>query len=312
MESIFIGTMVLACMVEGNCKRCNGSLRSPAFSRMNFCPYCGTEIGIIEKTRSKTEMDYFHQGLSLFQISDFKRASQNFRKGVDKTPLSILLRFSLAISYLEDDKIESFLDEIAVCFEIDPYWLNNRTYSRIPDNPFNLTGHVLCERCLWIVVSWVKEGRFFIRNTKQYLKNVDIVRLMNEGKTGKTRGRTKEEKAQFWTHESYRLIKAARMFSPGSYQRWISENEKKLLSGGSCFIATAAFGSNMTTEVLILRCWRDKFLLSNNIGMKFVQIYYTISPPIANTIRKSNLLQKVVANALRPASKAAENQIKNK
>ena len=302
--------LIIACMVEGNCKKCNGSLRSSAFSRMSFCPYCGTKIGILENTRSKTEMDYFHQGFSLFQISDFKRASQEFRKGVDKNPHSVLLRFSLAISYLEDDKIESFLDEIAVCFEIDPYWLNNHIYSRISDNPFKLTGHILCEKCLWIVVSWVKEGRFFIRNTKGYLKNVDTTMLINEGKAGKTRGRTKVEKASFWTHESYRLMKAAKMLSTGNYHRWISENEKKLLSGGGCFIATAAFGSNMTTEVLVLRCWRDNVLLSKELGKYLVQVYYAISPPIADFIRKSNLLRNFVAKILRPVSKITEIQIK--
>ena len=79
----------------------------------------------------------------------------------------------------------------------------------------------------------------------------------------------------------------------------------------SAVIATAAFGSNMTTEVLILRSWRDEILLSNNIGKNFVQAYYTISPPIANVIRKSKILRKIVAKTLGSISKAAKEQIKD-
>jgi hypothetical protein len=36
--------------------------------------------------------------------------------------------------------------------------------------------------------------------------------------------------------------------------------------GGGCFIATAAFGSPMENHVMILRQFRDKFLLPNKIG----------------------------------------------
>ena len=57
--------------------------------------------------------------------------------------------------------------------------------------------------------------------------------------------------------------------------------------GGGCFIATAAFGTSMAKEVEILCKFRDKYLLSNNPGRKFVKLYYKYSPPIANRIRNA-------------------------
>ena len=292
-----------------DCRACGASLRSPIFSRMDYCPYCGNEIRKTDKSRKKTEMDYFHQGISLYTISDYKRASQQFRKGVDRNPHSILLRYSLALSHLEDDRLEQFLDEIAVCFEIDPQWPKNRFYLRITDNPFNITTNTLSERCLEIIVLWVKEGRFFIKNTKQFINESRSTRLENEGKLGKTRGRTKLEKAAFWIHESHRLMKAAMMLSPRNFQFWIEKNEKRLLSGGGCFIATAAFGSNMTNEVIVLRSWRDRVLLPSGHGKFLTELYYAISPPIAKIIRKSDWLRIYVSKTLKPISRAAGRMI---
>lgn len=55
-------------------------------------------------------------------------------------------------------------------------------------------------------------------------------------------------------------------------------------SSGSCFIATAAFGSYLQDEVQILRDFRDNYLLTNSLGTQFVKVYYELSPPIAELI----------------------------
>lgn len=70
---------------------------------------------------------------------------------------------------------------------------------------------------------------------------------------------------------------------------------------GSCFIATAAFGSYMEPHVLILRELRDSFLLTNEAGRAFVDFYYRHSPPLAGIIAESELLKSLTRALLMPA-----------
>jgi acyl-CoA thioesterase-1 len=77
-------------------------------------------------------------------------------------------------------------------------------------------------------------------------------------------------------------------------------------SGGGCFIATAAFGSPMEPEIETLRQFRDEVLLETAPGRAFVDLYYKTSPPIADTIRESEILKTATRSALRPFIAAAE------
>lgn len=71
-----------------------------------------------------------------------------------------------------------------------------------------------------------------------------------------------------------------------------------LLDDKSCFIATAAFGSQMANEVQTFRDFRDRFLLTNTWGVKFVKFYYKHSPKYANYIAQSETLRSLVRAAL--------------
>lgn len=70
--------------------------------------------------------------------------------------------------------------------------------------------------------------------------------------------------------------------------------------GGGCFIATAAFGTPMASEVRLLSLFRDRFLLTNAPGRSFVALYYKYSPPIADHLRQHEVLKKVVRVGLYP------------
>jgi len=70
--------------------------------------------------------------------------------------------------------------------------------------------------------------------------------------------------------------------------------------GGGCFIATAAYGSIFEPQVVILREFRDCFLLNNSIGKAFVKLYYSYSPPIAKIISDHEYIRFAVRWGLLP------------
>jgi hypothetical protein len=69
-------------------------------------------------------------------------------------------------------------------------------------------------------------------------------------------------------------------------------------TGGYCFIATAAYGTETASQLDILRDFRDQVLLKNALGSRFVAAYYRVSPPIAAFIAKNDFLRAVVREAL--------------
>ena len=70
--------------------------------------------------------------------------------------------------------------------------------------------------------------------------------------------------------------------------------------GGGCFIATAAFGSDLEPHVYLLKQFRDQILLPKQWGKQFVSLYYKYSPPVADMIAQHEFLKGVVRGMLYP------------
>jgi len=70
--------------------------------------------------------------------------------------------------------------------------------------------------------------------------------------------------------------------------------------GGSCFIATASYSSPMAEEIIVLKRFRDDILMKTTPGKGFVNLYYAISPPIADFIRNKPGLKAMVREVLKP------------
>ena len=74
----------------------------------------------------------------------------------------------------------------------------------------------------------------------------------------------------------------------------------RLIPTSNCFIATAAYGTDQTEDVLVLKKFRDKYLATNSLGRLLVQMYYSFSPPLARCIAKNEFLKTTTRVALKP------------
>ncbi len=70
--------------------------------------------------------------------------------------------------------------------------------------------------------------------------------------------------------------------------------------GGKCFIATAAYGSELSKEVIALTHYRDNTLVKSMIGRGFIKLYYLISPPLAKIIEPRPKVRALIRFLLRP------------
>jgi hypothetical protein len=71
-------------------------------------------------------------------------------------------------------------------------------------------------------------------------------------------------------------------------------------SPGGCFIATAIYGSPNQYKLEVFREFRDEMLLKHDIGKIFVFLYYKISPPIAEIIKKKQFLKPFALYLIEP------------
>jgi len=82
-----------------------------------------------------------------------------------------------------------------------------------------------------------------------------------------------------------------------------SENESSE-EGGGCLIATAAYGSELSPQVQLLREIRDNQLMNTESGSAFVSafnnVYYSFSPAIADMERESPIFKEIVKVGLTP------------
>ena len=84
----------------------------------------------------------------------------------------------------------------------------------------------------------------------------------------------------------------------------IIPTDNKTKESGGCLIATAAYGSELSPQVQLLREIRDNQLLNTEAGSAFMNtfndVYYSFSPTIADMQRESPLFKEAVKISLTP------------
>jgi hypothetical protein len=78
----------------------------------------------------------------------------------------------------------------------------------------------------------------------------------------------------------------------------VALKEVKLENPGSCYIATMAYGDYNHPQVIYLREYRDKKLLSHIGGKLFVKFYYWTSPYIVLIFKKSPNVNRFIRTVL--------------
>ena len=86
------------------------------------------------------------------------------------------------------------------------------------------------------------------------------------------------------------IVKKAQQFQRSAKNPHVVREFLKMCRStkGPCFIATAVFADEpQAWELFVLRRFRDEVLKASPLGRQLVMLYYTFSPPIAESLRHS-------------------------
>lgn len=70
------------------------------------------------------------------------------------------------------------------------------------------------------------------------------------------------------------------------------------MSGGACFVATAAYGDKLHPDVRALRAFRDQHLIRYRVGRSFVRFYWFVGPKLARHTKPEQFHAAVVRKIL--------------
>jgi hypothetical protein len=81
---------------------------------------------------------------------------------------------------------------------------------------------------------------------------------------------------------------------------FLEGNTMNYATTGLCFVATAAFGTELDERMDVLRSFRDMYLIKCPVGRNFLALYYKYSPLIADYIAERDWLRALVRTVLLP------------
>ncbi|WP_169308952.1 CAP domain-containing protein [Paracoccus gahaiensis] len=79
-----------------------------------------------------------------------------------------------------------------------------------------------------------------------------------------------------------------------------NEQAQQASSGGSCFVATAAYGNSLHPDVVTLRRFRDDVLVRYPSGRAFIRFYWKVGPVVAKIVKTTGISGRIARLALKP------------
>lgn len=80
-------------------------------------------------------------------------------------------------------------------------------------------------------------------------------------------------------------------------------------AGGSCFVATAAYGDRLHPDVVTLRRLRDEVLVRSRAGRGFIRLYWIVGPRLARHVRAHRASGRSARCALKPLVRLAARRL---
>jgi hypothetical protein len=92
----------------------------------------------------------------------------------------------------------------------------------------------------------------------------------------------------------------ARCTFPGGSEFPLDDYDSNCNGEADCFIAQAAFGSELAGKIDLLRAFRDRVLLTSGPGAALVEAYYRVGPGLAEVVSRSEVRKRIVRVLLLP------------
>jgi hypothetical protein len=80
----------------------------------------------------------------------------------------------------------------------------------------------------------------------------------------------------------------------------ITTPERTFTTVTPCFVASAAYGSPLASQIGVLRALRDRHLANHALGRAFIDFYYAVGPRLAEPVRQHPWLASAVRAVLAP------------
>lgn len=260
------------------CQVCGEKTRTS----FTYCTKCGSELYLVEKT-NQSSRDPFVQPSTRAKINDEIARNQRLETCPECGYKLILFQNKEKCTYC------GFPHQPFPQFSEQTKWAQiDGEVTSISVKKFHDAERTAYWR-VHLIISYSVAGQ-------TYTKKMKTLRRIAKGRILPLFGGHTHEEMMAEADSKYPLGTKIPLF----YNQNKPSKTKPLKGEEVCFIATAAFESPLNPKLDVLRSFRNKKLKKSKLGALIVQFYYRLSPPLANTVARSNVNRSIVRLLLKP------------